>query len=65
MMTEIDLKSMTTAELEQFLCQMGEPKFRAKQIFQWLHQKQVTSFDEMKNIPAGLRQKLVGTSIVT
>ena len=47
----IDIKSMTIPELEELLTGMGEKKFRAAQLFQWLHQKQVTTFDEMKNLP--------------
>ena len=53
-----DIKSLTIPELEAFMQQLGQPKFRAKQIFQWLHQKRVLSFDEMKNLPAPLREQL-------
>ena len=60
-----DIKSMTIAELETFMGELGEPKFRAKQIFQWLHDKRVLSFDEMKNLPAGLREKLKTTCTIT
>lgn len=45
--------------------QLGQPKFRAKQIFQWLHQKRVLSFDEMKNIPASLREQLAEQCRIT
>lgn len=38
--------------------EMGQPKFRAKQIFSWLHQKQVTSFAEMTSLSLQLREKL-------
>ena len=54
----IDLKSMTIEELSRFLAEMGEPKFRAKQVFCWLHQKGVLSFDEMSNLPVSLRENL-------
>lgn len=40
------------------LLKMGEKKFRAAQIYEWLHKKRVTSFDEMTNISASLREKL-------
>ncbi len=40
------------------LLKMGEKKFRAAQIYEWLHKKRVTSFDEMTNISASLRDKL-------
>lgn len=52
-----DLKSMTLAEMTQALTQLGEPAFRAKQIFVWLH-KGVRSFEDMTNISKLLRQKL-------
>lgn len=53
-----DIKSLFLEELEEQLKALNQPKFRAKQIFSWLHEKQVTSFDEMTNIPASLRQTL-------
>lgn len=57
-MEKIDIKSMNIEELEQFLKELGEPKFRAKQIFDWLHAKQVDSFEEMTNLSKSLREKL-------
>ena len=48
---------MDTDELSSFLSDMGEPKFRAKQIFSWL-QSGVEKFDEMTNIPKSLRERL-------
>ncbi len=53
-----DIKSLSLNELEQALADIGEPKYRAKQIFQWLHKKYVNSFDEMLNLSKDLRQKL-------
>ena len=53
----IDLKSMTIPEIEDYLAQIGEPKFRAKQIFVWLN-KGVTSFSEMTNLSKSLRKTL-------
>lgn len=52
-----DLKSMNFAQIEQALKQIGEPSYRAKQVFVWLH-KGVKSFDEMTNLSKPLRQKL-------
>ena len=52
-----DLKSMLPEELEAYLQQLGEAKFRAKQVFSWLG-KGVRDFDEMTNIPKSLREKL-------
>ena len=52
-----DLKSLLPEELEEYILQLGEPKFRAKQIFQWLA-KGAISFDEMSNVSKSLREKL-------
>ena len=52
-----DLKSMTLAEMEAAFAALGEPKFRAKQVFVWLH-KGARSFDEMTNLSKPLRAKL-------
>ncbi len=57
-MEKVNLKSLYLTEIERFLQELGEPKFRAKQIFDWLHQKQVTSFSDMTNLSKGLREKL-------
>ncbi len=53
----VDIKSMLLEELELILAQMNEPKFRAQQIFRWLHSG-VRSFSEMTNISKSLREKL-------
>mgnify|MGYP001109881586 CR=1 FL=1 len=52
-----DLKSMNLQEIEELISSLNCPKFRAKQIFQWIN-KGVTSFDEMKNVPKDLKEKL-------
>lgn len=64
-MSKIDIRSMYLSELETLMSELGEPKFRAGQIFGWL-QRGVTSFGEMTNIPAKLCAKLQeGYYIVT
>lgn len=60
----IDLKDLEFCELEEFLKDLGEPKFRAKQIFSWLH-RGVESFDEMTNISKSTRIKLSEKSYVS
>ena len=60
----IDLKSMTLEELSGFLRSMGEPAFRGRQVFTWLH-KGVSSFDEMSNLSKALREKLKEQCILT
>ena len=51
------LKSMTMAEIGQVLKDLGQPAFRAKQVYTWLH-KGVRSYDEMTNLPKNLRDIL-------
>lgn len=57
-MEKIDILSLSPETLGQYLAEMGEPKFRAKQLFSWLHQKQVTDFAQMTTLSLQLRQKL-------
>ena len=60
----IDLKSMTQEEITRFLRDLGEPAFRGKQVFTWLH-KGVCSFDEMSNLSKALREKLKAQCTIT
>ena len=53
-----DIKSMTIDELKTLMEEIGEKPFRAKQIYSWLHDRLVTSYDEMTNIPKSLKEKL-------
>ena len=53
-----DIKSMTLEELTQAMRDMGEPAFRGRQIFTWLHQRGAVSFEEMTNLSKPLREKL-------
>ena len=55
-----DIKSMTLAELAEELAELGEPKFRAKQVYTWVH-RGARSFDEMSNLSKSLRAKLAET----
>lgn len=55
-----DIRSMTLPELEQFVQELGEKRFRASQLYQWMHQKCVSSFDQMRNLSALLRERLAG-----
>ena len=58
---KLDIKSLLLPELEEQICRMGEKKFRAKQIYGWLHQQKAVSFAEMGNLPLSLRKKLEET----
>lgn len=53
-----DIKSLTLSELTQEMESIGEKKFRAAQIYSWLHERLVDDFDEMTNLSKGLREKL-------
>ena len=53
----MNLKSLTLPELGAVLKEMGQPNFRAKQVYIWLH-KGVRSYDEMTNLPKNLRDAL-------
>lgn len=53
-----DIKSLTIQKLNNILSDAGLPKFRANQIFNWLHKSGCTSFDDMTNISKPLREKL-------
>ncbi|MCD7928019.1 MAG: 23S rRNA (adenine(2503)-C(2))-methyltransferase RlmN [Oscillospiraceae bacterium] len=59
-----DIKSMSRVELAAFLAQLDQPRFREKQVFQWLH-RGVESFDEMSNLPKSLREQLKETCTLT
>ena len=53
-----DIKSLNLEQLTEELLNIGEKKFRAKQIYSWIHEKLVDSFDEMTNLSKDLREKL-------
>jgi 23S rRNA (adenine2503-C2)-methyltransferase len=53
-----DIRNLSHEELGAFVKDIGEASFRADQIFEWIYKKGAVSFDDMKNLPAALRQKL-------
>jgi 23S rRNA (adenine2503-C2)-methyltransferase len=55
---KIYLKDFRLEELENYLVEIGESKFRGKQIFNWMYDNLVDNFDEMGNLPSSLRDKL-------
>ena len=57
-----DLKSMTLPELTEYLKDLGEKPFRAKQLYQWMHVKLAASLDEMTNLSKEMRGILKGTA---
>ncbi len=57
-LNRIDIRSLTFGELSEEVCAMGLPAYRAGQIYQWLHEKQAASFEEMTSLPAALRSRM-------
>ncbi|MEM9777558.1 MAG: 23S rRNA (adenine(2503)-C(2))-methyltransferase RlmN, partial [Chloroflexota bacterium] len=57
-MDKVDLFDLTFADLEALLKDMGQPKFRAKQIWEWLYQHYAAAPEDMTNLPKALRTKL-------
>ena len=53
-----NIKSFTYDELVDELVNLGEKSFRAEQVFRWIYQENVSSFDDMTNLSKDLRQKL-------
>lgn len=53
-----DLRSMTKGELRELMEELGQPSFRAKQVEEWVWEKNVSSFDQMTNLPKTLRAAL-------
>lgn len=56
--TSIQLLGLLPTELEAVCADIGEPSYRAKQLFHWLYNKQVASFEAMTNLSQSLRTKL-------
>ncbi len=60
----IDLKDLEYHELETLLKAQGQPSYRTKQVFQWLH-RGVESFDEMTDLPKAMREKLAESCFIS
>lgn len=54
----MDIRSMSIEELQNTLTEMGEKRFRAAQIFDWMHHRMADTYDEMTNLSLKLRQQL-------
>ena len=53
-----DIRNLTPESLKEHFIAMGQPAFRAKQVYEWLWEKSCINFDEMSNLPKLLREKL-------
>lgn len=60
-MEKKNIRTLTLSELEEYFDQVGEKKFRAKQVYEWLWQKHAQSFEGMTNLSKDLRAKLEET----
>ena len=57
-MLKDNIKNYNLEELQKIVEDLGEKKYRAEQIFNWIYKENVTSFDDMVNLPQTLREKL-------
>ena len=59
------LSSKSLKELEEIVVDLGEPKFRAKQLFSWIYTKFASDFDEMTDISKTFRENLKNNAVLT
>ncbi|MCL4826463.1 MAG: 23S rRNA (adenine(2503)-C(2))-methyltransferase RlmN [Caldilinea sp.] len=62
--TRRSLLDMDFDQLAQFLADLGEPHFRARQVWEWMYKRYVSDFDAMSNLPKALRTKLADIATV-
>ena len=60
-MNSYDIKSLTLSELETEFSNIGFPRYRTKQVYEWFHKNSVHNYDEMSNLPQELRAYLDNT----
>lgn len=53
-----EIRAFDLAQLEKIMADYGEPKYRAKQVYEWLHTHTVSSYDEMTNLSKALRDRM-------
>ena len=58
MIDKKDIRQLSFFEIQDYFLDIDEPRFRAKQVYEWLWKKRATSFDEMTNLSFALREKL-------
>ncbi len=59
---KVNLLNLNLEELEEFIISLKEPKFRAKQIFNWIYKQKAISFDQMTNLSKQLKKLLIDNS---
>ena len=57
-MANPDIRNLSLPDLQQKLVEIGQPAYRAKQVYDWMWKQGAKSFDDMTNVPAALRQLL-------
>ena len=53
-----DIRGMNLSELTEYMESLGEKKFRASQVYRWIHVNLIKDYEEMGNIPASIRSRL-------
>ena len=53
-----EIRSFTAKEIDELIAELGFPKFRSKQLYEWIHGHHAASYDQMSNLPKALREKL-------
>jgi len=61
----VNIKDLTRQELEHIITDLGEPGYRAQQIWDWLYRKYMFSFANMSNLPPGLRKRLADKTFIS
>ncbi len=56
-MGKVDIRNCSYQDLVNYFCKIGQKEFRANQVFDWLYKKDVSSFDEMRNLPQKLQEQ--------
>ncbi len=59
-----DIKTLTLPQLEDLVAGLGQPRYRAAQVYRWLHKSGAASFDDMKNVPQTLRESLNESTVI-
>ena len=61
----VSLLDFSLPELEAFLAELGQPKFRARQVWEWIYKRYVADFEAMTNLPKPLREQLAAKATLT
>ena len=53
-----DIRDLSQNDIRELVAELGQPAFRAKQLIEWVFEKNVCSFDDMTNLPKAFREQL-------